>query len=62
MVGEEGIAVRVGTHGTAGINGGATGNEGMSLGRPPPWKARVEIEDVRQLDACGRHDIGARRG
>ena len=60
LVGEEGLPGGVSAHGAAGINGRAARDEGMGLGEPA-IEGQRGIEDVCQLDACGRHHIrGAR--
>ena len=61
MVGEEGIAGGVETVGATGINGRAARDEGMGLGEPAV-KGQRGVEDVRELDPCGGHDIRGARG
>ena len=57
LVGEQRVAVSVGTHSTARINGRAARDKGMGLCRSAV-EGQDGIEDVAELDACGRYDIG----
>ena len=57
LIGEQRIAVGVGTRRPSRINGRAAGNQGVGLSRSAV-EGQDGIEDVAELDACGRYDIG----